>query len=35
MHFSLVTADDLILVNHAGMVIDGGRNRMLNYGSTP
>lgn len=33
MHFSLITADDLILVNHAGKVIDGGRNRLLNYGS--
>ncbi|KAH8650933.1 class II aldolase/adducin domain protein [Tricladium varicosporioides] len=31
LHFSLVTADDLILVNHAGIVVDGGRNRMLNY----
>ncbi|KUJ17786.1 class 2 aldolase adducin domain-containing protein [Mollisia scopiformis] len=31
LHFSLVTADDLILVNHAGKVIDGGKNRMLNY----
>lgn len=31
LHFSLVTDDDLILVSHDGKVIDGGRNRMLNY----
>ncbi|PSS15281.1 hypothetical protein M430DRAFT_104180 [Amorphotheca resinae ATCC 22711] len=31
LHFSLITADDLILVNHDGKVIDGGRNRFLNY----
>lgn len=32
LHFSLITADDLILVDHTGMVVDGGKNRMLNYG---
>ena len=31
MHFSLVTEDDLILVNHDGKVVDGGKNRFLNY----
>ncbi|KAI9737949.1 MAG: hypothetical protein M1834_009319 [Cirrosporium novae-zelandiae] len=31
MHFSLITDDDLILVNHDGKVIEGGRNRLLNY----
>ncbi|TVY15778.1 4-hydroxy-3-prenylphenylpyruvate oxygenase/4-hydroxy-3-prenylbenzoate synthase [Lachnellula arida] len=31
LHFSLITADDLILVDHTGMVVDGGKNRMLNY----
>lgn len=31
MHFSLITPSDLILLNHDGKVIDGGRNRFLNY----
>jgi ribulose-5-phosphate 4-epimerase/fuculose-1-phosphate aldolase len=31
MDFSLITDDDLILVNSEGKVIDGGRNRLLNY----
>ena len=25
LHFSLITEDDLILVNHDGKVVDGGR----------
>ncbi|KIX00538.1 uncharacterized protein Z518_10678 [Rhinocladiella mackenziei CBS 650.93] len=31
MDFSLITEDDLILVDSNGKVIDGGRNRLLNY----
>ncbi|KAF2804083.1 class II aldolase/adducin domain protein [Mytilinidion resinicola] len=31
MHFSLIRDEDLILVNHAGEVIDGGKNWRLNY----
>lgn len=31
LHFSLVRPEDLILVNHEGRVVDGGRNRILNY----
>lgn len=31
LHFSLITPDDLILVSHDGKVIDGGKNRFLNY----
>jgi ribulose-5-phosphate 4-epimerase/fuculose-1-phosphate aldolase len=31
LHFSLITPSDLILVNHSGTVIDGGKNRFLNY----
>jgi len=31
LHFSLITPEDLILVSHEGKVIDGGRNRFLNY----
>lgn len=31
LHFSLITADDLILVSHDGKVIDGGRNKFLNF----
>jgi len=31
LHFSLITADDLILISHEGKVIDGGKNRLLNY----
>lgn len=30
MHFSLIKASDLILVDHTGNVIDGGPNRALN-----
>ncbi|KAK3328266.1 class 2 aldolase adducin domain-containing protein [Cercophora scortea] len=30
MHFSLITDEDLIRVNHDGEVVDGGRNRLLN-----
>lgn len=29
----MITADDLILVNHAGVVIGGGKNRLLNFGT--
>jgi hypothetical protein len=32
MHFSLIRDEDLIRVNHEGMVVDGGKNRRLNYG---
>lgn len=32
MHFSFITADDLILVSSDGKVLDGGKNRLLNYG---
>lgn len=32
LHFALVTDDDLIRVDHEGKVIEGGKNRMLNYG---
>lgn len=32
LDFSLITDDDLILVNGEGKVIEGGRNRLLNYG---
>lgn len=35
MDFSLITDDDLILVDSKGKVIDGGRNRLLNYGKNP
>lgn len=31
MHFSLITDDDLIRVNHEGNVVDGGKNKRLNY----
>ncbi|KAF2714068.1 class II aldolase/adducin domain protein [Pleomassaria siparia CBS 279.74] len=31
MHFSLIRDEDLIRVDHAGVVVDGGRNRRLNY----
>ncbi|EFX00574.1 class 2 aldolase adducin domain containing protein [Grosmannia clavigera kw1407] len=31
LHFALITDDDLIRVDHEGKVIEGGRNRMLNY----
>jgi len=30
LHFCLITDDDLILVDHSGKVVDGGKNRMLN-----
>jgi len=30
LHFSIIEDDDLLLVNHDGKVIDGGRNRLLN-----
>ncbi|KAK8201587.1 hypothetical protein M8818_005841 [Zalaria obscura] len=32
MHFSLIKDEDLIRVDHAGNVVDGGKNRRLNYG---
>ena len=32
MHFSLIRDEDLIRVNHEGKVVDGGKNRRLNYG---
>ena len=35
MHFSLIKDDDLIRVDHDGKVVDGGRNRRLNYGKYP
>ncbi|KAK5120743.1 hypothetical protein LTR85_006101 [Meristemomyces frigidus] len=31
MHFALVRDEDLIRVDHEGKVVDGGRNRRLNY----
>ncbi|KAG4436733.1 hypothetical protein IFR05_007787 [Cadophora sp. M221] len=31
LHFSLITADDLILVSHDCKVIGGGRNKFLNF----
>lgn len=30
-HFALITDDDLIRVSHEGKVIEGGKNKMLNY----
>jgi hypothetical protein len=33
MHFSLIRDEDLIRVDHEGKVVDGGRNRRLNYGT--
>lgn len=32
MHFSLIRDEDLIRVNAEGQVVDGGKNRRLNYG---
>lgn len=32
VHFSLISDEGLIRVNLEGMVVDGGRNRWLNYG---
>ena len=32
LHFSLITDDDLIRVNHEGKVVEGGDNLRLNYG---
>lgn len=32
MHFSLIRDEDLIRVDHSGTVVDGGKNRRLNYG---
>lgn len=32
LHFSLITEDDLLRVDHSGKVVDGGNNRRLNYG---
>lgn len=32
MHFSLIRDEDLIRVDHDGKVVDGGKNRRLNYG---
>ncbi|KAI1335046.1 class 2 aldolase adducin domain-containing protein [Xylariaceae sp. FL0016] len=31
MHFSLIRDEDLIRVDHDGKVVDGGKNRRLNY----
>ncbi|OAA65518.1 class 2 aldolase adducin domain containing protein [Niveomyces insectorum RCEF 264] len=31
LHFALITDDDLIRVSHAGTVLEGGPNRLLNY----
>ncbi|EWG54271.1 hypothetical protein FVEG_12527 [Fusarium verticillioides 7600] len=31
LHFSLIRDEDLIRVNHEGKVVDGGKNRRLNY----
>lgn len=31
MHFSLIRDEDLLRVDHAGKVVDGGKNRRLNY----
>lgn len=32
MHFSMIRDEDLIRVDHEGKVVDGGKNRRLNYG---
>lgn len=32
IHFSLIRDEDLIRVDHNGNVVDGGKNRRLNYG---
>lgn len=32
LHFSLITDDDLIRVDHNGQVVEGGDNLRLNYG---
>lgn len=32
LHFSLITDEDLIRVDHDGKVVDGGDNWRLNYG---
>lgn len=32
LHFSLIRDEDLIRVDHNGKVVDGGKNRRLNYG---
>lgn len=34
MHFSLIKDEDLIRIDHEGNVVDGGKNRRLNYGKT-
>ncbi|RMZ38156.1 hypothetical protein AFCA_000150 [Aspergillus flavus] len=31
MHFSLIEDDDLIRVDHSGTVVEGGKNKRLNY----
>ncbi|KAJ0117904.1 hypothetical protein J7T55_014354 [Diaporthe amygdali] len=31
LHFSLIRDEDLIRVDHSGKVVDGGKNRRLNY----
>lgn len=31
-HFSLIKDEDLIRVDHDGKVVEGGRNKRLNYG---
>lgn len=33
LHFSLITDDDLIRVDHDGKVVEGGNNLRLNYGT--
>lgn len=32
-HFSLIRDEDLIRVDHNGKVVEGGKNKRLNYGT--
>lgn len=34
-HFGLMCDEDLIRVNHEGIVVDSGKNKRLNYGTRP
>lgn len=34
-HFSLIRDEDLIRVDHDGKVVEGGKNKRLNYGEYP
>lgn len=34
-HFSLIRDQDLIRVDHDGTVVEGGKNKRLNYGESP